>query len=318
MEKRLYNIWKKKYYLEDIMNLNTIKDRHRCHRCMILWNFGDLYTCEDTGLYHMCNDSCKQLMILDEYQVICGVSYRIYGLTPREIKVVQAFLHKEWLQKNREYLDKLIVICDPKKNMNLEDKSIEEFGVETRANCKLEHEDEDSIHQGNQDPISNDYTFEQEIQDSNHQEDEDKDSTLDKKDEDNPLHQVFTSLDTIIHQEAPMKIIPQDTSIYDQFLYMYRSTRLHGNTTHLPNSKLRKHSRIDTRRIFFGHIFLWPQRPPPKSNILIIHFVFCFLAKRPPPKPNIFLFFVCCLFFIILEGKDCLKGKVMLQSRIII
>jgi hypothetical protein len=204
--------------------------------------------------------------------------------------------------KKLESLDKLIVICDSKKNVNLEDKAIEELGVETHANCKLEHKDQDSIHQGNQDPISNDYTFEQEIQDSNHQEDEDKDSTLDQKDENNPLHQAFASLDTIIHQEAPMKIIPQDTSIDDQFLYMYRSSRLHGNTIHLPNLKLRKHSRIDTRRIFFGHIFLWPQRPPPKPNILIIHFIFSW-AKRPPPKSNIFLFFVCCLFFIILEDK---------------
>jgi hypothetical protein len=55
------------------------------------------------------------------------------------------------------------VICDPKKNVNLKDKPIEELGVETHVNCKLEHEDEDSIHQDNQDPISNDYTFEQKI-----------------------------------------------------------------------------------------------------------------------------------------------------------
>jgi hypothetical protein len=123
-----------------------------------------------------------------------------------------------------------------RKNVNLEDIIIEQLGVVTHDNCKLEHEDQDSIHQENQDSISNDYTFEQEIQDSNHQEDEDKDSTLDQKDEDNPLHQAFTSLDIIIHQEAPMKIIPQDTSIDDQFLYMYCSSRLHGNTTHLPNS----------------------------------------------------------------------------------
>jgi hypothetical protein len=212
------------------------------------------------------------------------------------------------------------VICDPKKNVNLEDKPIEKLGVETHANCKLEHEDQDSIHQDNQDPISNDYTFEQEIQDSNHQDNHDsidKDFTLDQKDEDNPLHQAFASLDTIIHQEDPIKIIPQDISNDDQFLYMYRSSRLHDNKIHLPNSKLRKHSRIDARRIFFGHIFLWPQRSPLKPNILIIHFVFSW-AKRPSPKPNIFLFLVCCLFFIIPEDKDCLKGKGMLQSRIIV
>jgi hypothetical protein len=85
----------KEYYLEDIMNPNAIKDRHRCHICMVLWNFDDLYTCEDIFLYHVCNDSCKQLMILDEYRAICRVSYRIYGLTSNEIEVVQAFLHKE-------------------------------------------------------------------------------------------------------------------------------------------------------------------------------------------------------------------------------
>jgi hypothetical protein len=26
----------KEYYLEDIMNPNAIKDRHRCHKCMVL------------------------------------------------------------------------------------------------------------------------------------------------------------------------------------------------------------------------------------------------------------------------------------------
>jgi hypothetical protein len=105
----------KEYYLEDIMNPNAIKDRHRCKRCMVFWNFGDLFTCEDTSIYHVCNDSCKQLIIIDEYRAICGVSYRIYGLTSREIETVQAFLHKEWLQKIRGSLDKLIVMCDPKK-----------------------------------------------------------------------------------------------------------------------------------------------------------------------------------------------------------
>jgi hypothetical protein len=88
---------------------------------MVLWNFGDLFLCEDTSLYYMCNDSCKQLMILDEYRTVYGVSYRIYGLTSREIDAVQAFLHKEWLQKMKESWDKLIVMCDLKKNVNLED-----------------------------------------------------------------------------------------------------------------------------------------------------------------------------------------------------
>jgi hypothetical protein len=46
--------------------------------------------------------------------------------------------------------------------VNLEVKPIKEFGVKTHANCKLEHEDQDSTHQDNQDSINNDYTFEQE------------------------------------------------------------------------------------------------------------------------------------------------------------
>jgi hypothetical protein len=77
------------------------------------------------------------------------VSCRIYGLTSREIETVQAFLHKEWLQKIRESLNKLIVICDLKKNVNLEYQPIEKVGVETHVNCKFEHEDQDSIHQDN-------------------------------------------------------------------------------------------------------------------------------------------------------------------------
>jgi hypothetical protein len=32
----------KEYYFADIMNPNVIKDRHRCNKCMILWNFDDL------------------------------------------------------------------------------------------------------------------------------------------------------------------------------------------------------------------------------------------------------------------------------------
>jgi hypothetical protein len=39
--------------------------------------------------------------------------------------MVQAFLHNEWRQKIIESLDKMIAICDPKKNMNLEDQPIE-------------------------------------------------------------------------------------------------------------------------------------------------------------------------------------------------
>jgi hypothetical protein len=82
-------------------------------------------------------------------------------------------------------LDKLFVMCDLKKNMNLEDQPIEELRVETRANYKLEHKDQDYIHQDNQDSISNDYIFEQEIQDSTHQNNQDsidKNFTLEQED----------------------------------------------------------------------------------------------------------------------------------------
>jgi hypothetical protein len=78
-------------------------------------------------------------------------------------------------------------MCDLKKNMNLEDQPIEELRVETRANYKLEHEDQDYIHQDNQDSISNDYIFEQEIQDSTHQNNQDsidKNFTLEQEDQD--------------------------------------------------------------------------------------------------------------------------------------
>jgi hypothetical protein len=143
--------------------------------------------------------------------------------------------------------------------MNLVVKPIEELGVETHNNYKFEHEDQDCIHQDNQDSIDKNYTFEQENQDSTHQDNHDsidKDSTFDQEDENNPLNKVFASLNIIIHQETLMKIILQDTSNDDQFLYMYRSSRLHDNKTHLSYSKLRKHFCIDARRIFFDHIFL--------------------------------------------------------------
>jgi hypothetical protein len=52
----------KKYYLEDIMNSNAIKDQHKCKRYMVLWNFSDLFTCEYTGLYHVCDEWCKVFM----------------------------------------------------------------------------------------------------------------------------------------------------------------------------------------------------------------------------------------------------------------
>jgi hypothetical protein len=278
----------KEYYFEDIMNPNAIKDRHRCHKCMVLWNFDDLYTYEDTGIYHVCNDSCKQLIIIDEYRAICGVSCRIYGLTSREIEAVQAFLHKEWLQRIREILDKLIVIYDPKKNVNLEVKLIEEFGVETHSNCKLEHEDQDFIHQDNQDLISNDYTFEQEIQDSTHQNNQDsidKNFTLEQEDQDSTHlddqnsthHEDQDSLNILPHSiqyEASIINSLQKTSYKDPFRFVCHSSSLHSSMVVQENQFIWRHLSFEMGRIFLGHILLWPRRPPPpKPNLLFVHFL---------------------------------------------
>jgi hypothetical protein len=88
------------------MNPNVFKERHRYKRCMILWNFSDLFTCEDTGLYHFCDEWCKQLIIIDEYQAICEMSGQIFDLSSRE--AVQIFLHNECLQKISESLTNVI------------------------------------------------------------------------------------------------------------------------------------------------------------------------------------------------------------------
>jgi hypothetical protein len=55
------------------MYSNAIK-KHTCVKGMILWNFGDLFICKDTNHYHLCNDLCKQLIIIDEYRAIYEVS----------------------------------------------------------------------------------------------------------------------------------------------------------------------------------------------------------------------------------------------------
>jgi hypothetical protein len=71
--------------------------------------------------------------------------------------------------------------------MNLEDKLIEELGVETHANYKLEHGDQDSTHQDNQDSIDKDFTLDQEDQDSTYQNNQDSidtSFTLEQEDQD--------------------------------------------------------------------------------------------------------------------------------------
>jgi hypothetical protein len=135
-------------------------------------------------------------------------------------------------------LDKLIVMCDPKKNVNLEDQPIEELRVETYINCKLEYEDQDSIHQDNQDPISNDYTFEQDNQDSIDKnfilEQENQDSThLDDKN--STHHDDQDSLNILPHSiqyEASIKFptrnfIQRSISIRVSFI---KPTLLYGST----------------------------------------------------------------------------------------
>jgi hypothetical protein len=239
-------------------------------------------------------------MILDKYRAICGVSYRIYGLTSREIEVVQAFLHKKWLQKIKESLDKLIVMCDSKKNVNLEDQPIEGLGVETHVNCKLKHGDQDSIHQDNQDPISNDYTFEQEIQDSTHQNNQDsieKKFTLEQEVQDSTHlddqysihHDDEHSLNILPHSiqyEASIINFLQEISYKDSFQFVCHFSSLHSSMVVQENQFIWRHLSFETGRTFLGHILLWPRRPPSKPNLLIVHFLW---ARRSSPKPNIFI-----------------------------
>jgi hypothetical protein len=164
--------------------------------------------------------------------------------------------------------------------VNLKVTLIEELEVEIHDDCKFEHEDQDTTLQDNQDSIGKELTLLQEDQDN--QDSIDNDSTFDeeaqdyphKKNQNNPHHNNLASLDTIIHQKVLIKMILQDGSHDDQFLYMCHSSRSHDEETHLTYSKLRKHSHIDASQRLLGHIFLWPQRSPPKPNILIIHFIF--------------------------------------------
>jgi hypothetical protein len=112
---------------------------------------------------------------------------------------------------------------------------------------------------------------------------------LHTKNQDNPHHNDLASLDTIIHHETLMKIILQDTLYDDPFLYMCHFFRSLNEDNRLTYSTIRKHSHLDARQTLLGPFFFWPRRPPPKSNILIIHFLFSW-ARRPPPKPNIYFF----------------------------
>jgi hypothetical protein len=67
----------------------------------------------------------------------------------------------------------------------------------------------------------------------------------DQEDQDNPHHNDLASLEIIIHHEALMKIILQDTLYDDLFLYVCRSSRSHDEKTHLIHLKIRPHLNLD-------------------------------------------------------------------------
>jgi hypothetical protein len=107
----------------------------------------------------------------------------------------------------------------------------------------LEYEDQDYIHQDNQYPISNDYTFKQEIQDSTHQNNQDsidKNFTLEKEDQ-GSTHlddQNSTHLDDqdslnisphSIQYEASIINSLQKTSYKDPFQFVCHSSSLHSS-----------------------------------------------------------------------------------------
>jgi hypothetical protein len=157
-------------------------------------------------------------------------------------------------------------MCDPKKNVNLEDQPIEKLGVEPHANCKLEYGDQDSIHQDNQDPISNDYTFEQEIQDSTHQNNQDsidKNFTLEQEDQDSTHlddqnsthHDDQDSLNILPHSiqyEASIINSLQETSYKDSFQFACHSSSLHSSMVVQENQFIWRHFSFEMRQIFFG------------------------------------------------------------------
>jgi hypothetical protein len=137
----------------------------------------------------LCDEWCKQLIIIDEYRASCGVSGRIFDLSSREVKMVQIFLHNECPQKISESLtnalDKIKATFDLTTNANLEVKLIEDLEVETYDDYKFEHEDQGFTPQNNQDSIGKDLLLKQKDQDFTHQDNQDsidKNFTLDQED----------------------------------------------------------------------------------------------------------------------------------------
>jgi hypothetical protein len=99
------------------------------------------------------------------------------------------------------------------KGANFEVNSHAKFEIKTNEDFNVKEKDQDSTHH--------------EEQNSPHQEDQD-----------NPYYNDIVSFDTIIHQEALMTLILQDTSYDDPFLYVCHSSRSHNEVTCLIYSKL--------------------------------------------------------------------------------
>jgi hypothetical protein len=41
------------------MHPMTIKNKHRCRNCKVLWNYLDIYTYEDINHLYFCGEWCK-------------------------------------------------------------------------------------------------------------------------------------------------------------------------------------------------------------------------------------------------------------------
>jgi hypothetical protein len=157
------------------------------------------------------------------------VSGQIFGLTSREIKTVQIFLHNECLQNIRGSLVNLITMFDLKKNMNLEVKSIKELEVEAHDDCKFEQKVQGSTHQDHPDSIDKVSTLKQDDQDLTYQEYHD---SIHQADQDSTHQEDQASLDTLSHSiQYETRIINflQGTSYKDSFQSMCHSSSLHSS-----------------------------------------------------------------------------------------
>jgi hypothetical protein len=113
----------------------------------------------------------------------------------------------------------------------LDDMSHGEFDVDEGANLKVEEKDQDHTQQ-----------------EDHHSPPQDDQDLPQHENQDNPHHNVLVSFDTIIHHETLMKIILQDTSYDDPFLYVCHSSRSHDekNSPHPLKDKVTPPSRYGT------------------------------------------------------------------------